>query len=122
MIIAGGTCGTMTVIIPVAFAGSLVGLLVMLGIMLLCTAVALFASSRAWYKITLQNNTLTLESPSAMQKYFYLDALKACDFIFTQGESQEIKNRGNIRVKGLNFVIQDVENFSEVKKYVEENF
>ncbi len=76
----------------------------------------------SWFMMIFRNSTLTLKSNSSMMNYFFLDTLEIRDFTFSQSKSQAEKNRGSIRIRGLDFPLPDVENFSETKKYIEENF
>lgn len=83
-----------------------------------------FAKRQALYQISFRNKTITLRADSAMEamNYFHMDDLEIRDFTFTQSKSQQEKNRGDIRIRGLKFTLENVENFSETKKYIEENF
>ena len=108
----------------IGFAGFWGGALMIIGIALLSAALAVWIASKNVWKIVFRNNTVTVTCRS---EYFHLDTVKAYEFSFEQKPSQVAKNRGNIRITGLNykgrsFPLLDVENFSEVKKYVEENF
>ena len=98
-------------------------------IMLAATAAAYafiipFAKRQALYQISFRNKTITLRADSAMEamNYFHMDDLEIRDFTFTQSKSQLEKNRGDIRIRGLKFTLENVENFSETKKYIEDNF
>ena len=83
-----------------------------------------FAKRQALYQISFRNRTVTLRADTAMEamNYFHMDDLEIRDFTFTQSKSQLEKNRGDIRIRGLKFTLENVENFSETKKYIEENF
>lgn len=108
----------------IGFAGAWGGTLFIVGIAALTGVVGFWFSSKNVWKIVFRNSTVTVTCRS---EYFHLDTVKAYEFSFEQSPSQKAKNRGNLRITGLNyrgqnFPLLDVENFSEVKKYVEENF
>ena len=98
-------------------------------IMLAATAAAYafiirFAKRQALYQISFRNSTITLRADSAMESmnYFHLDDLEVRDFTFYQSKFQIAKDRGDIKIRGLKFTLENVEKFSETKKYIEENF
>ena len=106
------------------FSGAWGGALFIIGIALLTGALGLWVTSKNVWKLVFRNSTVTVTCRS---EYFHLDTVKAYEFSFEQSPSQKAKNRGNLRITGLNyrgqnFPLLDVENFSEVKKYIEENF
>ena len=83
-----------------------------------------FAKKQALYQISFRNKTITLRADSAMEamNYFHFDDLEIRDFTFSQSKSQLEKDRGNIKIRGLKFTLENVEKFAETKKYIEENF
>ena len=83
-----------------------------------------FAKKQALYQISFRNKTITLRADSAMEamNYFHFDDLDIRDFTFSQSKSQLEKDRGNIKIRGLKFTLENVEKFAETKKYIEENF
>ena len=83
-----------------------------------------FAKKQALYQISFRNKTITLRADSAMEamNYFHLDDLEVRDFTFIQSKSQLEKDRGDIKIRGLKITLENVENFAETKKYIEENF
>lgn len=83
-----------------------------------------FAKRQALYQISFRNSTITLRADSAMEamNYFHFDDLDIRDFTFSQSKSQLEKDRGNIKIRGLKFTLENVEKFAETKKYIEENF
>ena len=83
-----------------------------------------FAKKQALYQISFRNSTITLRADSAMEamNYFHFDDLEIRDFTFSQSKSQLEKDRGNIKIRGLKFTLENVEKFAETKKYIEENF
>jgi hypothetical protein len=98
-------------------------------VMLVVTAIAYailipFGKKQGTFQISFRNRTVTLRADTAMEamNYFHMDDLEIRDFTFTQSKSQLEKNRGDIRIRGLKFTLENVENFSETKKYIEENF
>jgi hypothetical protein len=98
-------------------------------VMLVVTAIAYailipFGKKQGTVQISFRNRTVTLRADTAMEamNYFHMDDLEIRDFTFTQSKSQLEKNRGDIRIRGLKFTLENVENFSETKKYIEENF
>ena len=83
-----------------------------------------FAKKQGLYQISFRNKTITLQADSAMEamNYFHFDDLEIRDFTFSQSKSQIEKNRGDIKIRGLKFTLENVENFAATKKYIEENF
>ena len=107
------------------FAGTWGGALLIVGISALSGAFVFWAASRNVWKIVFRNSTVTVTCRS---EYYHMDDLKSYQISFEpQTPAQVAKNRGTMRITGMNFrgmnyPLVDVENFSEVKKYVEENF
>ena len=107
------------------FAGFWTFGLIIMGIALLVGAFGLWSAKRNVWKIVFRNSTVTVTCRS---EYYHMDDLKSYQISFEpQTSAQVAQNRGNIRItgmnyRGMNFPLVDVENFSEVKKYVEENF
>ncbi|MBQ9779960.1 MAG: hypothetical protein IJW00_03345 [Clostridia bacterium] len=99
--------------------------LLICGIALVIGALGLWVSSKNVWKIVFRNSTVTVTCRS---EYYHMDDLKGYQISFEpQTPAQVAQNRGNMRITGMNyrgknFPLVDVENFSEVKKYVEENF
>ena len=98
-------------------------------ILLVLTAIAYailipFGKKQGTFQISFRNRTVTLRADTAMEamNYFHFDDLEIRDFTFSQSKSQIEKNRGNIKIRGLKFTLENVEKFAETKKYVEENF
>ncbi|MBQ9151538.1 MAG: hypothetical protein IJX72_04750 [Clostridia bacterium] len=83
-----------------------------------------FAKKQGLYQISFRNSTITLRADSAMESmnYFHFDDLEIRDFTFSQSKSQIAKDRGDIKIRGLKFTLENVEKFAETKKYIEENF
>ncbi|MBQ7910283.1 MAG: hypothetical protein IJ363_05800 [Clostridia bacterium] len=98
-------------------------------ILLVLTAIAYailipFGKKQGTFQISFRNRTVTLRADTAMEamNYFHFDDLEIRDFTFSQSKSQIEKNRGDIKIRGLKFTLENVEKFAETKKYVEENF
>ena len=98
-------------------------------ILLVLTAIAYailipFGKKQGTYQISFRNRTVTLRADTTMEamNYFHFDDLEIRDFTFSQSKSQIEKNRGDIKIRGLKFTLENVEKFAETKKYVEENF
>ncbi len=97
---------------------------------ILATAALLFgiiigiAKKQGWMQISFRNKTVTLQGHSVMENmnYFHLEDLEIRDFTFYQSKFQIAKDRGDIKIRGLKFTLENVEKFSETKKYIEENF
>ncbi len=82
------------------------------------------AKKQGWMQIIFRNKTVTLQGHSVMENmnYFHLEDLEIRDFTFYQSKFQIAKDRGDIKIRGLKFTLENVEKFSETKKYIEENF
>ncbi|MBQ3508344.1 MAG: hypothetical protein IJA91_07330 [Clostridia bacterium] len=82
------------------------------------------AKKQGWMQIIFRNKTVTLQGHSVMEdmNYFHLEDLEIRDFTFYQSKLQIAKDRGDIKIRGLKFTLENVEKFSETKKYIEENF
>lgn len=98
-------------------------------ILLVLTAIAYailipFGKKQGTYQISFRNRTVTLRADTTMEamNYFHFDDLEIRDFTFSQSKSQIEKNRGDIKIRGLKFKLENVEKFAETKKYIEENF
>lgn len=98
-------------------------------ILLVLTAIAYailipFGKKQGTFQISFRNRTVTLRADTTMEamNYFHFDDLEIRDFTFSQSKSQIEKNRGDIKIRGLKFTLENVEKFAETKKYVEENF
>ena len=103
----------------------LISFLAMLGMGALFVAIILgIAKKQGWMQIIFRNKTVTLQGHSVMENmnYFHLEDLEIRDFTFYQSKFQIAKDRGDIKIRGLKFTLENVENFSETKKYIEENF
>ena len=103
----------------------LISFLAMLGMGALFVAIILgIAKKQGWMQIIFRNKTVTLQGHSVMENmnYFHLEDLEIRDFTFYQSKFQIAKDRGDIKIRGLKFTLENVEKFSEAKKYIEENF
>ena len=103
----------------------LISFLAMLGMGALFVAIILgIAKKQGWMQIIFRNKTVTLQGHSVMENmnYFHLEDLEIRDFTFYQSKFQIAKDRGDIKIRGLKFTLENVEKFSETKKYIEENF
>ena len=103
----------------------LISFLAVLGLGALFVAIILgIAKKQGWMQIIFRNQTVTLQGHSVMENmnYFHLEDLEIRDFTFYQSKFQIAKDRGDIKIRGLKFTLENVENFSETKKYIEENF
>ena len=82
------------------------------------------AKKQGWMQIIFRNKTVTLQGHSVMEdmNYFHLEDFEIRDFTFYQSKLQIAKDRGDIKIRGLKFTLENVEKFSETKKYIEENF
>ena len=121
-------CIPMAVILVPILIASLGHWIAVLGI--LAAAALIFgivigiAKKQGWMQITFRNKTVTLQGHSAMENmnYFHLEDLEIRDFTFYQSKLQIPKDRGDIKIRGLHFTLENVENFSETRRYIEENF
>ena len=103
----------------------LISFLAMLGMGALFVAIILgIAKKQGWMQIIFRNKTVTLQGHSVMENmnYFHLEDLEIRDFTFYQSKFQIAKDRGDIKIRGLKFTLENVEKFSETKKNIEENF
>ncbi len=103
----------------------LISFLAMLGLGALFVAIILgIAKKQGWMQISFRNKTVTLQGHSVMENmnYFHLEDLEIRDFTFYQSKFQIAKDRGDIKIRGLKFTLENVEKFTETKKYIEENF
>jgi hypothetical protein len=103
----------------------LISFLAMLGMGALFVAIILgIAKKQGWMQIIFRNKTVTLQGHSVMENmnYFHLEDLEIRDFTFYQSKFQIAKDRGDIKIRGLKFTLENVEKFSETKKYIEDNF
>ena len=103
----------------------LISFLAMLGMGALFVAIILgIAKKQGWMQIIFRNKTVTLQGHSVMENmnYFHLEDLEIRDFTFYQSKFQIAKDHGDIKIRGLKFTLENVEKFSETKKYIEENF
>ena len=103
----------------------LISFFAMLGLGALFVAIILgIAKKQGWMQISFRNKTVTLQGHSVMENmnYFHLEDLEIRDFTFYQSKFQIAKDRGDIKIRGLKFTLENVEKFSETKKYIEENF
>ena len=103
----------------------LISFLAVLGLGVLFVVIILgIAKKQGWMQIIFRNQTVTLQGHSVMENmnYFHLEDLEIRDFTFYQSKFQIAKDRGDIKIRGLKFTLENVENFSETKKYIEENF
>ena len=121
-------CIPMAVILVPILIASIGHWIAILGI--LASAALLFgiiigiAKKQGWMQIIFRNKTVTLQGHSVMENmnYFHLEDLEIRDFTFYQSKLQIAKDRGDIKIRGLKFTLENVEKFSETKKYIEENF
>jgi len=92
-----------------------------IGLIIQCRGIA---KKQGWMQITFRNKTVTLQGHSAMENmnYFHLEDLEIRDFTFYQSKLQIPKDRGDIKIRGLHFTLENVEKFSETRRYIEENF
>ena len=103
----------------------LISFLAMLGMGALFVAIILgIAKKQGWMQIIFRNKTVTLQGHSVIENmnYFHLEDLEIRDFTFYQSKFQIAKDRGDIKIRGLKFTLENVEKFSETKKYIEDNF
>ena len=103
----------------------LISFLAVLGLGVLFVVIILgIAKKQGWMQIIFRNQTVTLQGHSVMENmnYFHLEDLEIRDFTFYQSKFQIAKDRGDIKIRGLKFTLENVENLSETKKYIEENF
>ena len=121
-------CIPMAVVFIPLLIASIGHLIAVLGI--LASAALVFgiiigiAKKQGWIQISFRNSTVTLQGHSVMENmnYFHFDDLEIRDFTFSQSKFQIPKDRGDICIRGLPFKLENVEKFSETKKYIEENF
>ncbi len=66
--------------------------------------------------------TLLICTNTVTKQQLCFDTLKHCDLMFMQKESQKAKNCGNLKIIGTSLTFYDVQNFEELKAYVDENF
>ena len=103
----------------------LISFLAVLGLGVLFVVIILgIAKKQGWMQIIFRNQTVTLQGHSVMENmnYFHLEDLEIRDFTFYQSKFQIAKDRGDIKIRGLKFTLENVEKFSETKKYIEDNF
>ena len=103
----------------------LISFLAVLGMGALFVVIILgIAKKQGWMQIIFRNKTVTLQGHSVMENmnYFHLEDLEIRDFTFYQSKFQIAKDRGDIKIRGLKFTLENVEKFAETKKYIEENF
>ena len=90
-------------------------------ILFTCLFCAVLTSKTKW-KLSFDGTVLTMTN-TANHRQFCLENLKHSDFLFLQKENQESKNCGDLKIVGFAAAgIYDVQNFSELKAYIDRNF
>ena len=113
--LAMAAIASLALIVSVAFFIFIEAILVM------CCGMMLFITARVKWVLYFEDTSLYLTN-MGNQRSFYLDGLKKSDFVFTQSNSQKEKNCANLKIVGSSAVIYDVQNYEELKAYLDNNF
>ncbi len=98
----------------------------------LAVCIVLLLGGTAWFTastvskqnvrvLTFKEGKLYLTNISGTKQFTVYD-VPASDFIITQSEGQKKNDTCNLKIKNTVFKLYSVENCTEMKKYIEENF
>ncbi len=73
------------------------------------------------FSLRFEGDVLYLDGKQKHMHYQVYD-IPASDIVLTQSESDKAENRCSMRIKNTVFRLKYVENYSELKKYIELNF
>ncbi len=121
------------IIVGLGFVGSAVYSLLqdpidwqLFGIFAACFAilgVALFSQANVnnIYTLRFEGSTLYLDGKQKQMHYRVYD-IPASDIVLTQSKADKAENRCSMKIKNTVFHLKYVENYSELKAYIEANF
>ncbi len=73
------------------------------------------------FTLRFEDDILYLEGRTKTAHYRVYD-IPASDFVLTQSKSDKAENMCSMKIKNTVFNLKYVENYTELKKYIEENF
>ncbi len=85
-----------------------------------CLFLFILVSETKWV-LDFENATLTLTN-TANHRQYRIEELRQNDFIFSQNARQAAKNCGQLKIKDMPFVFNDVKDFEEMKAYIRAHF
>ena len=81
----------------------------------------LLLTARVKWRMRFEGTLLVITNTLNHQQ-FYLNDLKKSDFIFSQSNVQKKKNCAHLKIIGSSAAFNDVQNFEELKAYIDQNF
>ncbi len=88
---------------------------------LMCCVIMVLMVSKVKWTMVFSGTYLTITN-MANNKQYYFRNLKHSDFVFKQSETQKTKNCAHLKIVGASVVFNDVQHFSELKAYIDQNF
>ena len=91
------------------------------GMVAISCLAGLFLTAKGKWRMRFEGTLLTITN-TANHSQYYLNDLKKSDFIFSQSSAQKKKNCAHLKIVGSSAVFNDVQNFEELKAYLDQNF
>ncbi len=88
---------------------------------IICAVLATQVKTNNVFTLRFEGDVLHLEGRTKTAQYTVYD-IPASDFVLKQSDSDKEQNMCSLKIKNTVFNLKYVENYSELKRYIEENY